>query len=96
MREIRIEVDSNGDISYSPAVLRAKPGWQISWSAGGRPFTVLFLDKTPFDRQLFEGRKSPTVPARLVGSVGRYRYAVAILQDDRILLDPDCPEIIIE
>jgi hypothetical protein len=98
-RKIEIDVTPEGDLVYRPAVLHAQRGATISFSAGGRTFTAMFFDKTPFEKVVIElkgGDKSLATAARVVGPPGVYSFAVGLLHDGRILLDPKCPEIIIQ
>ena len=96
--EIVIGVTPEGDLFYRPAVLRAPRGATISFKAEGT-FTALFYDKTPFDKVVIEskgGESSVATAARVVGPPGVYSFAVGLLHEGRILLDPKCPEIIIQ
>jgi plastocyanin len=100
-RKIQIEIDvtPEGDLVYRPAVLRASRGATILFTAGGRAFTAMFYDKTPFDKVVIEskgGGPSLATEAKVVGPPGLYSFAVGLLHDGRILLDPKCPEIIIQ
>jgi hypothetical protein len=98
-RKIEIDVTPEGDLVYRPAVLRAQRGATIVFTAGGKAFTALFYDKTPFEKVVIEskgGEKLLASAARVVGPPGVYSFAVGLLHDGRILLDPKCPEIIIE
>lgn len=97
--KIEIDVTPEGDLAYRPAVLRASRGATIVFTAGGRTFTALFYDKTPFEKVVIEskgGDKLLATAARVVGPPGVYSFAVGLLHEGRILLDPKCPEIIIE
>ncbi len=75
---IVIKVDPDGNFTYVPALLRARPGDQISWSCDNGEFTVSFDQGTPFDDREFH-----SCPAGGTGSVPRRTAAQTIQARER-------------
>lgn len=104
-RCITIEVASNGDFTYRPALLHADPGDSVSWFCNDGPFTVSFPERTPFSVVTIAGKKGQETkkePFRKNVEPGVYHYRVAVavapnahaqLSAATVYMDSGCPGV---
>ena len=97
---ITIRVDSDGNMTYEPALLRAHPGDYVVWLCPDGDFAVSFNSRSPFPAAYFHGRRNvPTAPVQIAENAsGSYHYAVAVHRSDdegRIWFNCGSPEIFV-
>ncbi len=83
--KIRIDMDNQGNMTYSPSTLQAKTGHIVNWTSGTLgQFAVSFTDQTPFSEVTFSSKKSATGEYYtddkqiLKNTIGHHHYAVAV------------------
>jgi hypothetical protein len=98
---IRIEIDQNGNFTYTPSTLRVTAGDTIEWCSAN-PFLVSFRDETPLIQLDTPGTQAPdnqfsTGKMEVSAGVGpsRHHYAVGIYANGQVFMDADCPVIIV-
>jgi hypothetical protein len=100
---ITIKVTDEGDFTYDPSVKNLKPRQTVTWTSTQGPFSISFKVRTPFGRLSFQSERADdrnewfvsTRGVREDVEPGHFHYAVAVVVDDKVFLDADCPEIIV-
>ena len=100
---IKIEVNSHGDFTYSPAVKRIKPGQVVTWECPQGPFSISFQSKSPFTHLDFQSPRNDKVwmatthESGALPGPGHFHYTVAVffIAEGRVFQDAGCPEIIV-
>jgi hypothetical protein len=98
MREITIQVDANGNMTFTPAVLRARPGDNVQWRCAEGDFALSFNSRSPFPGAYFQGRRDVLTPPQVIAGTasGSYHYDVAVRRDDGMIwFNSGSPEIFI-
>ena len=105
---ITITVDTStgheGDFTYSPTHVRAKPGDTIEFQCGNSnaKFEVMFKHRTPGDKTHIrhntpKNKPSPNAPnaghLQCGNDLGLYQYAAAISDGNNVYLDAGCGDI---
>ncbi len=105
--EIGIELDTQGQFVYRPALQQAKEHDSIKWSCDAGDFTVSFPERSPFDKVTIYGSQTggtdpQSVRDPIEPGVYHYHVAVAVPTPNekpkrpggvRIHLDSGCPGI---
>jgi hypothetical protein len=96
---IRIQVDENGNFTYTPSFLRARLGDTITFTCDDQ-FEVMFKDRSPGDRFFFSEQDAtlqlpPMDAAISTQVVGMYHFAAAVYSHraKRVFLDSGCGDI---
>jgi plastocyanin len=99
-RTVKIQTDANGNMTYTPAVLRARPGDNVVWVCADGDFALSFNERTPFERPggYFQGHRDAQTPPQVIAATasGSYHYHVAVRRDDGMIwFNSGSPEIFI-
>jgi hypothetical protein len=101
-----IEIRVNGeDLTVSPTVAHLSPNQEVIWTAGKdiRTFLLVFEQGRPFDRVELRARRDKKREVSLLEArvtkknSGVFHYQViALVDDDRLVVDTGCPTIIVQ
>jgi hypothetical protein len=94
--QIKIEVDSQGNFTYSPSHLRVQREDTVNFVCPTGPFEVVFRDQSPGDK-LFISSNDPN-PSLEISEHAPYRiyhYAAAVYNPSasRVFIDAGCGDI---
>jgi plastocyanin len=93
---IKIKVNSKGNMTYDPSMLRVAAGDTVQWRCPKGSFAVMFKEKSPFthgmDTRASAGKLSPPLTVDKVK--GHYHYAVAIFNGTDVFMDAGCPVLL--
>jgi hypothetical protein len=88
---VTLTVDTNGNFTYSPTLLRADQGETIRFQCVGH-WEIMFKEKSPGDR-LFLWHDDSLLTIREDAEYAVYHYAAAVNRGDRVFLDSACGDI---
>lgn len=96
--KVMIDVDSQGNFSYSDPVIVVNPGDKIKWKCKKEYWYGIFLKSyfSPLDKKHYVAGPKKEINARVLASApeGTYPYGVGVYNKKKLLLDD--PEIIVE
>ena len=97
--DITISVLSDGKLKYTPEEYHTKKGKEIVWGSRGLPFAIQFLDFQLLKEGGGHHHNNGDDLKRTVidkAEKGKYKYACAVCERNRVILDANCPAIIID